>query len=79
MPRTQERPARIAAVIDPNGVYSLDDVAAIMGTSRRGIARAVKEDGLAYSRRGNRRVFLGQWVLEWIVAGKIAGKRVKGE
>lgn len=81
MPRTRtprpsaapRHPATAApgAPILPTSVYRLPDLAALMGTTPRGIRRAVREERLRYSRRGNRFVFLGEWVLEWIRAGEV--------
>jgi hypothetical protein len=59
------------AIFYPNGVYRRNDLMHMLGVPMSGVRRAVREDGLRRSKRGNRYYFLGQWVLDWIAAGEI--------
>src|SRR5438445_13481966 len=58
-------------VVDPRGIYFLDDVCRIFRLPASGVRRAIRRQGLRVSRRGGRHVFLGRWLLQWIELGEL--------
>ena len=57
--------------IDPLGVYTRDELAALFAVPPRAISNEIAEGRLAYTRRLGRYYFLGEWLLDWLRAGKL--------
>ncbi len=55
--------------IEPDGIY--DDLALYqaLGISTATLARSRSDGSLRYTRKGNRTLYLGRWVLAWLTAG----------
>jgi hypothetical protein len=68
-----EAPAPPAAVhtIAPTAVYQVASAAAALGLRRSCIKVAVRRGELRYAVKGNRYLFLGSWLLEWIGPGQL--------
>jgi hypothetical protein len=64
------------AVIDPNGVWLIDDATALLRLSPTCLRRAARTGALRVSRRGGRYYVLGEWLLDWLRAG-CATKRIR--
>jgi hypothetical protein len=58
-------------VIDPNAVFLLDQVQALLRLRRSTVRREVREGRLRVSKRAGRYYLLGEWVLEWLRAGEV--------
>jgi hypothetical protein len=58
-----------AISIDPAGIY--DDVALseLLGVSAETLARGRRSRELLYTRKGQRILYLGRWVVAWLEAG----------
>jgi hypothetical protein len=54
--------------IEPNTVYDDDSLYSAIGLTRQTLTRARREEGLRYTRKGNRVLYLGEWVLAWLQA-----------
>ncbi len=67
-------PAEISAVgtiaiqIDRNAVYDDDILFALLGVSARTLSKARQAKQLRFTRKGQRVLYLGQWVIEWLTA-----------
>jgi hypothetical protein len=57
--------------IDPDGLY--DDMALYEGAELKPstLARARREGRLKYTRRGDRILYFGSWVLDWLRADSV--------
>ena len=51
-------------IIEPNGVYFDSDIREIFRVAT--VGREVRMHGLRCAKRGGRRIYLGEWLLEWI-------------
>jgi hypothetical protein len=62
--------------IDPVGIY--DDLALyqVLSISTAALAQGRRSGDLRHTRRGNRTLYLGQWVLDWLLAAARGGKEV---
>jgi hypothetical protein len=56
-------------VIEPYGLYTAEQVQALLGISKRSLGGA-KRNGLPVIRRFNKDLFLGEDVLDWLRAGR---------
>lgn len=52
--------------IDPVAVFDDGSVYMTLGISATALARARREGRLRYTRQGNRVLYLGEWVTEWL-------------
>ncbi len=54
--------------IDPDGIY--DDLALYqaLSISTATLARARRDGSLRYTRKGNRTLYLGRWVMDWLTS-----------
>jgi hypothetical protein len=76
MPRNPAPSAAPAAtpavhVIEPSGVYTVDDTRRILKLRQSTIRREVREGRLRVARRAGRYYLLGEWLLEWIRGGEL--------
>lgn len=55
--------------IELDGVYDDDILYAVLGVSAQTLARSRRDGSLRYTRKGKRILYLGRWVLSWLVAG----------
>ena len=62
--------------IDPKAVYDDAALTAAIGVSAESLVRARKAGDLRHTRKGQRTLYLGQWILEWLEADAVAGKGV---
>jgi hypothetical protein len=58
-----------AIQIEPNGVYDDDLLYALLGVSIGTLTKARKANKLRFSRQGQRVLYLGEWVLDWLRTG----------
>jgi hypothetical protein len=61
-------------VIDPNGIYFLDQAQSILRLRKSTIRREHREGRLRIARRAGRIIILGRWLLEWVAAGEVKPK-----
>lgn len=54
------------AVINPQAVYDDGSLRLALGISLSAISRARKAGRLQSKREGNRTLYMGQWVLDWL-------------
>jgi hypothetical protein len=59
--------------IDPQAVYDDGALHCELGLSSAALARARRAGELRYVRKGNRTLYLGEWVLEWLQADAAKG------
>jgi hypothetical protein len=73
MPRSQAPAAVPTAVhvIDPTGVYSVEDCIRIFRLRKSTIRRELREGRLRVSKRAGRYFLLGEWLLEWLRGGEL--------
>jgi hypothetical protein len=58
--------------IDPQAVYDDGALYCALGLSTAALARARRSGYLRYTRQGNRVLYLGEWVIEWLrAAGEV--------
>ena len=50
----------------PNAVYAEGQVRLMLGLSEMSIADARRRGDLRFTRKGNRILFLGQWIIDWL-------------
>jgi hypothetical protein len=55
-----------APTIRPTGVYSTADVCALLDVSPATLNEARRSGALRAVRKGRRRIYLGEWLLEWL-------------
>ena len=63
--RTRIRPA----VLEPDGWYDSDELHVILEIPPATLKRARRNGSLRFSRRGNRTLYRGAWVVDWLEAG----------
>ena len=54
--------------IDPAAWYDDDAICAALDFSYQSLSRARRDGSLRYSRKGNRTLYLGQWLIDWLTA-----------
>ncbi len=72
MPRAtaaRERSAAPVRVIDPNAVFRLDELRAVLGLPRTTLKREVRAGRLRVTRRAGCYWVLGSWLLEYFESG----------
>jgi hypothetical protein len=52
----------------PDGIYDDESLHAVLGVSAQVLAHARRQGQLRHARKGKRVLYLGQWVLEWLMA-----------
>jgi hypothetical protein len=52
--------------IHPTGIYSTDDLSAMLDVSGDALAEARRTGALRAVRKGRRWIYLGEWVLDWL-------------
>ncbi len=52
--------------IDPDAIYDDDALSGSLQISSATLSRARRDGQLCYSRKGQRILYLGKWVLDWI-------------
>jgi hypothetical protein len=52
--------------IEPDDIYDDDLLSLSLGVSAQTLARARREGELRHTRKGNRILYLGRWVLDWL-------------
>lgn len=58
--------------IQPTGVYSTDDLCAMLDVSPETLAYARRLGELKATRKGRRIIYLGEWVLAWLREPEVA-------
>jgi hypothetical protein len=66
-------------IIDPRGIYDDSLLWAILALNSRTLADARRAGELRFTRKGQRRFYLGQWVLDWLAGSAPAGNGPAGE
>jgi hypothetical protein len=61
--------------IIPIGIYDDAALHAVLAISGQTLARARKDGALRYTRKGQRILYLGQWVLDWLTEDRPRGSR----
>ena len=56
----------IAIQIDANAIYDDDLLFSLLGVSSRTLLKARKAKQLRYTRKGQRVLYLGEWILDWL-------------
>jgi hypothetical protein len=70
--------------VDPNAVYDDDLLYALLGVTSQTLKKARQGKELRFARKGQRVLYLGQWILDWlnadsaIAAGDEAGLKPVG-
>jgi hypothetical protein len=54
--------------IDPTTIYDDGALYCALGLTATALARARRSGRLRYTRQGNRVLYLGEWVVEWLRA-----------
>jgi hypothetical protein len=54
--------------LDSTAIYDDGALYCVLGLSSSALARARRLGLLRYTRQGNRTLYLGQWVLDWLQA-----------
>jgi hypothetical protein len=54
--------------IDPEAVYDDDILYVALGLSSKALAQARRSGQLRHTRKGNRVLYLGRWVIDWLCA-----------
>jgi hypothetical protein len=67
-------PTPPARVIDPNGVYFVEEARQLLHLRGTSIRREVRQGRLRVSKRCGRYYLLGRWLLEWIERGELVRK-----
>ncbi len=62
----------VATKIDPDGVYDDLGVYDALEIRTSALARARRDGGLRYVRRGGRFLYLGSWLLSWLTSNPSA-------
>jgi hypothetical protein len=52
--------------IQPTGIYSTDDLCAMLDVSPVTVAEARRSGALTSTRKGRRVIYLGEWILTWL-------------
>jgi hypothetical protein len=52
--------------IQPTGIYSSDDVSAMLDVGGETLAKARRTGALRAVRKGRRWIYLGEWLLDWL-------------
>lgn len=52
--------------IELNGIYDDGDLVLGLGLTQAALATARRRGELRFSRKGNRVLYLGQWIVEWL-------------
>jgi hypothetical protein len=52
--------------IHPTGIYTSDDLCAMLDVSPQTLADARRSGALRSTRKGRRVIYLGEWVLDWL-------------
>lgn len=58
--------------IDPDALYDDDLLSDWLGIHPRALLRARRSGELRFTRRGNRTLYLGKWVLDWLTKEEAA-------
>lgn len=56
----------MSAKIDPEAVYCQSEICEALGITARRLGNAAVAGEVRFSALGSQRMFLGQWVLDWI-------------
>jgi hypothetical protein len=59
-------------VVHPNAVYGLAQARFALGLTKSALPREIRSKRLRVAKRGGTYFILGQWLLDWIVAGEIS-------
>jgi hypothetical protein len=62
-----------AVPIDPQAIYDDGALHCELGISAAALARARRTGELRFTRKGKRTLYLGQWVLDWIISEERKG------
>jgi hypothetical protein len=54
--------------IDPESIYDDGALAMTLGVASASLARARRQGRLRYRRVGNRTLYLGRWIIDWLTA-----------
>lgn len=59
----------VSVVIEPNAICDDAALYCALGISATTLAKARRNGSLRYTRKGNRILYLGQWILDWLSSG----------
>jgi hypothetical protein len=62
--------------IEPDGIYDDLLVHSALDISTATLAQARRSGALRHTRKGGRTLYLGQWILDWLLAEACGGKEV---
>jgi len=63
-------PTATIPTILPDGIYDDGSLCAVLGVGAQTLAKARRDGSLRYARKGQRTLYLGAWVLEWLTVDK---------
>jgi hypothetical protein len=55
--------------IHPTGIYTSDDLCAMLDVSLTALTEARRSGALRWARKGRRVIFLGEWIITWLQQG----------
>jgi hypothetical protein len=55
-----------AITLEPTAVYDDGALYCLLGLSAAALAKARRSRRLRYTRQGNRTLYLGEWIVEWL-------------
>lgn len=58
----------LAIQIEPNAIYDDDVLFSTLGVTSRTLSKARQAKQLRFTRKGQRVLYLGKWVLDWLAA-----------
>ena len=56
----------MSAKLDPQAVYSQSEICEALGITARRLGNAAVAGEVRFAALGSQRVYLGQWILDWI-------------
>jgi hypothetical protein len=59
--------------IDPDTIYDDGVLVTILGIASATLVRARRQGRLSYCRVGNRALYLGKWILDWLDTTQVQG------
>jgi hypothetical protein len=65
-------------IIDPNGIYFVDDARSLLRLRASTIRREVREGRLRIAKRAGRYYVLGAWLIQWIQEGELRHRNRDG-
>jgi hypothetical protein len=68
-------PDQAAPVIDPCGVFTLQQARELLGLAETTLPRECRRGRLRHAKRAGRIFILGEWLIEWVRDGEVTRRR----